>query len=71
MTLPVAKALWPTTEQLGRCDAQREYRYLESWEAEHPDKQCRHTAKYQVGDKRYCAKHAGVVALKTLLEKSK
>jgi hypothetical protein len=69
--LPTAKSLWPSLEQLGRCEAQRESRYQESWEAEHPDKQCMHAAKYQIGENRYCARHAGVAALKILIEASK
>lgn len=62
-----ARRIIPTVEERGRCEAQRKYTYLLSYENKHPDKQCCSTASIEIEGKRYCFRHAGIVALQILL----
>lgn len=48
-----------------RCQAERECHYLN--DKPDSDRQCMHRSKYRVGRRFYCAKHAGVMALRMLI----
>ncbi len=66
--MSAARSLWPDRDELGQCEANRETRYASDWEARHPDKRCAHTSSYEIGGKRYCKRHAGLAALRILVE---
>lgn len=54
-----------------RCVADRSTRYAGAFEAQHPSKQCAHSASYKIDDKPLCTRHASIYALQLLLGESK
>lgn len=51
-----------------RCEQTRSTRYAPGWEAAHPNKRCMREARYEHEGKRYCALHAGQIALALMLK---
>lgn len=60
------KRLWPDLSELGQCEAAREGKYGN--DTPQTDRQCVFTAKYLVDGKRLCTRHAGVAALRILMQ---
>ena len=50
---------------LPQCESMRMNSYFN--DRPDTDKQCKHSARYEIGGKHYCQKHAGMVALDFLL----
>ena len=50
-----------------RCEAIRSYNYGNETGA--TDRRCKHLAKYEIGEKQLCEKHASMEALSILLNK--
>jgi len=52
---------------LQQCEAQRAYKSFSDFKT--PDRRCTHFSAYEVDGKKLCTQHAGVAALKILLER--
>lgn len=52
---------------LPKCQAKRSTRYCGTWEAEHPDKTCSRSARYEINGVPLCGTHAGEVVLRHAL----
>lgn len=53
-----------------QCEANRSTQYSKWWEDRHPDKRCRHGAKFEVDGEKLCQRHACIKALHILLTDS-
>lgn len=55
-------------DMLPSCAAKRSTRYAPGYEANHHDKSCKMSARYEIDGKPLCARHAGEVTLAHALE---